>query len=68
MNQYHKLYTPADSVIVFIDQQPQMTFGVASADRALLLPVANAGTLPVWRMICSLQIDSGRGGVEFSDA
>ncbi|PYK57361.1 MAG: hydrolase, partial [Verrucomicrobia bacterium] len=34
MNQYHKLYTPADAAIVFIDQQPQMTFGVASADRA----------------------------------
>jgi nicotinamidase-related amidase len=37
MNQYHKLYTPADSVVVFIDQQPQMTFGVASADRATLI-------------------------------
>ena len=31
MNQYHKLYTPADTAIVFIDQQPQMTFGVAVA-------------------------------------
>jgi nicotinamidase-related amidase len=37
MNQYHKLYAPADSVVVFIDQQPQMTFGVASADRATLI-------------------------------
>jgi nicotinamidase-related amidase len=37
MNQYHKLYTPADSVVVFIDQQPQMTFGVASIDRATLI-------------------------------
>ncbi len=37
MNQYHKLYTAADSAIVFIDQQPQMTFGVASADRATLI-------------------------------
>ena len=37
MNQYHKLYTPADAAIVFIDQQPQMTFGVASADRATLI-------------------------------
>ena len=37
MNQYHKLYTPADSAIVFIDHQPQMTFGVASGiDRQLL--------------------------------
>jgi hypothetical protein len=30
MNQYHKLYTPADSAIVFIDDQPQMLFGVAN--------------------------------------
>jgi nicotinamidase-related amidase len=37
MNQYHKLYTAADTAIVFIDQQPQMTFGVASADRATLM-------------------------------
>jgi nicotinamidase-related amidase len=37
MNQYHKLYTPADSAIVFIDQQPQMTFGMASGDRATLI-------------------------------
>lgn len=37
MNQYHKLYTPEDSAVVFIDHQPQMTFGVASIDRALLI-------------------------------
>jgi len=37
MSQYHKLYTPQDSAVVFIDQQPQMTFGVASADRATLI-------------------------------
>ena len=37
MNQYHKLYTPEDSAIVFIDHQPQMTFGVASMDRSLLI-------------------------------
>jgi len=37
MNQYHKLYTPADSVVVFVDHQPQMTFGVASIDRATLI-------------------------------
>ena len=37
MNPYHKLYTPEDSVVVFIDHQPQMTFGVASIDRATLL-------------------------------
>src|SRR2546425_10434505 len=37
MNQYHKLYTPADSALVFIDQQPQMTFGMASSDRAAMI-------------------------------
>src|SRR5271165_4935228 len=37
MNQYQKLYTPADSAIVFIDFQPQMLFGVANADRATLI-------------------------------
>src|SRR6201989_3564870 len=37
MNQYHKLYTPEDSAIVFIDHQPQMTFGVSSIDRASLI-------------------------------
>jgi len=37
MSQYHKLYTPADSVVVFIDHQPQMLFGVANADRATLI-------------------------------
>ena len=37
MNQYQKLYTPADSAIVFIDHQPQMIFGVANADRATLI-------------------------------
>ena len=37
MNQYHKLYTPEDSAIAFIDFQPQMTFGVASIDRATLI-------------------------------
>src|SRR5207245_5743056 len=37
MSQYHKLYTPQDSAIVFIDHQPQMIFGVANADRATLI-------------------------------
>jgi len=37
MPQFHKLYTPEDSVVVFIDHQPQMTFGVANADRAGLI-------------------------------
>src|SRR3984885_4527641 len=37
MNQYNKLYTPADSAVVFIDHQPQMLFGVANADRATLI-------------------------------
>lgn len=37
MSHYHKLYTAADSAVVFIDHQPQMTFGVASIDRASLI-------------------------------
>ena len=37
MIQYHRLYTPEDSAVVFIDHQPQMTFGVASIDRATLI-------------------------------
>jgi nicotinamidase-related amidase len=37
MSQYHKLYTPEDSAVVFIDHQPQMTFGVAGIDRATLI-------------------------------
>jgi nicotinamidase-related amidase len=37
MPNYLKLYTPQDSAIVFIDHQPQMTFGVASIDRAALM-------------------------------
>ena len=37
MSHYHKLYTPADSAVVFIDHQPQMTFGVASIERATLI-------------------------------
>lgn len=37
MNTYHQLYSPEDSAIVFIDHQPQMTFGVAGMDRATLI-------------------------------
>ena len=37
MSEYHKLYNPQDSAVVFIDHQPQMTFGVASIDRASLI-------------------------------
>jgi len=37
MSNYHKLYTPDDSAVVFIDHQPQMTFGVANTDRATLI-------------------------------
>jgi nicotinamidase-related amidase len=37
MSHLHKLYTAQDSVLVFIDHQPQMTFGVASIDRASLI-------------------------------
>jgi len=37
MIQYHKLYSAEDTAIVFIDHQPQMTFGVANIDRATLI-------------------------------
>ena len=37
MSEYHKLYNPQDSAVVFIDHQPQMTIGVASIDRASLI-------------------------------
>ena len=37
MPQYNKLFTPQDSAVVFIDHQPQMTFGVASIERATLI-------------------------------
>lgn len=37
MSHYHKLYTAEDSAVVFIDHQPQMTFGVANIDRAMLI-------------------------------
>jgi nicotinamidase-related amidase len=33
----HSLLTPNNCTIIFIDHQPQMTFGVASIDRQLLL-------------------------------
>jgi nicotinamidase-related amidase len=37
MSHYHKLYTAEDTAVVFIDHQPQMTFGVASIDTATLI-------------------------------
>jgi nicotinamidase-related amidase len=37
MSNYNQLYTSQDSVVVFIDHQPQMTFGVANIDRATLI-------------------------------
>lgn len=37
MNHYRKLYTAGDTAVVFIDHQPQMTFGVANIDRATLI-------------------------------
>ena len=37
MSHYHKLYPPEDTAVVFIDHQPQMTFGVANIERASLI-------------------------------
>lgn len=37
MSNYNNLYTPEDSAVVFIDHQPQMTFGVANIERQQLV-------------------------------
>jgi nicotinamidase-related amidase len=37
MNRFHELYTAENTVMVFIDHQPQMTFGVTNIDRATLM-------------------------------
>src|SRR3982750_3308567 len=37
MPNFPKLYPPEELAVVFIDQQPQMTFGMASADRATMI-------------------------------
>src|SRR6266436_2350203 len=37
MPSYHKLLTPQDAAVVFLDHQPQMTFGVANMDRQTLI-------------------------------
>lgn len=37
MNKYQQLFTPQDAAVIFIDHQPQMTFGVANIDRAALI-------------------------------
>ena len=37
MPEFRKLYTAQDTALVFIDHQPQMTFGVANIDRATLV-------------------------------
>src|SRR6266478_7116385 len=66
MNQYQKLYTPADSAIAFIDFQPQMLFGVASMDRAslinnvtLLAKVAKEYNIPT--LLSSVETESFSG-------
>jgi len=37
VSHYHELFTPENAAVVFIDFQPQMTFGVANIDRATLI-------------------------------
>ena len=68
MNTYHHLYTAEDSVVVFIDHQPQMTFGVANIDRAtlinnvtLLAKVAKEFNIPA--VITSVETESFSGYV-----
>ena len=36
-NRVHSLLTPQNCTVIFIDHQPQMTFGVMSIDRQLLV-------------------------------
>src|SRR6478609_4284290 len=36
-NEIHSLLTPQNCTVIFIDHQPQMTFGVTSIDRQTLL-------------------------------
>lgn len=66
MNQYQQLYTAADTAVVFIDHQPQMTFGVANIDRAslmnnvvLLAKVAREFKVPV--VLSSVETESFSG-------
>lgn len=66
MSQYHKLYTAQDSAVVFIDHQPQMTFGVSNIDRAtlinnvtLLAKVAKEYKVPV--ILSSVETESFSG-------
>jgi len=66
MSPYHKLYTAQDSAVVFIDHQPQMTFGVANIDRAtlinnvtLLAKVAKEFKVPV--ILSSVETESFSG-------
>jgi nicotinamidase-related amidase len=66
MPNYHKLYTAQDSAVVFIDHQPQMTFGVSNIDRAslmnnvtLLAKVAKEFKVPV--VLSSVETESFSG-------
>jgi nicotinamidase-related amidase len=66
MPNYHKLYTAQDSAVVFIDHQPQMTFGVSNIDRAslmnnvtLLARVAKEFKVPV--VLSSVETESFSG-------
>ena len=68
MSQYNKLYTAEDSIVVFIDFQPQMTFGVANIDRAtlinnvaLLAKVAKEFTVPT--VLTAVETESFSGYV-----
>ena len=68
MPNYLKLYTPEDSAVVFIDHQPQMTFGVANVDRSLLInnvvllaKVANEFKVPT--VITAVETESFSGYV-----
>lgn len=62
MSQYHKLYTPADTAVVFIDHQPQMTFGVLEAQQDLY-PTQRAQTqAQVGELLAMIQLYRALGG------
>ena len=65
MSNYHKLYSPQDTGVVFIDHQPQMTFGVASINRASLINTGGE-TPPKPAGEDALRYSEGDGSAKFT--
>jgi nicotinamidase-related amidase len=68
MPNYNKLYTPEDSAVVFIDHQPQMTFAVASIDRATLINNVTmlARVAKEFEVLTSVETESFRADVSMT--